>query len=318
MASSPQHLYSLLKVLQAQGNTLLSPSDRANLHPLVVPLCEVAPTGGATGSEGSQVVGLLRWPQPKQHRGMEMPVVATEHSGRRLRLLGRSVGEYLHRLLAEEDSSLPRGASRPLQSAAGPECDLLYPPGGVEQAGLADKLNMYIIRKIGLFPDVCEGLAEGHLSRGDQTSALVACEWYMRNNHFPGWGKPYEFAAEIFQRLKRLEECRDTTRAALGLPWWTLQAGFETLRSMAQVEGSPQEVKYLLSDEAAKEKMAQRSNNPYKEPKAPQQVALDRATDLLDFVAAGAIPSYSDVAEEVAVQYQEAGLTDVANFIKAA
>ncbi len=52
-----------------------------------------------------------------------------------------------------------------------------------------------------MYPDVCESLARGHLGRGDVTSALVASEWYMRAGHFSGWGRPYEFAAELFQQV---------------------------------------------------------------------------------------------------------------------
>lgn len=53
-----------------------------------------------------------------------------------------------------------------------------------------------------MFPDVCEGLALGHLGRGDVTSALVAAEWYMKEGrHFPGWGRPYEFAAELYLKV---------------------------------------------------------------------------------------------------------------------
>lgn len=55
-----------------------------------------------------------------------------------------------------------------------------------------------------MFPDVCEALSLGHLARGDATSAMVASEWYMRNQHFPGWGRPYEFASELFHKVRRL------------------------------------------------------------------------------------------------------------------
>lgn len=57
--------------------------------------------------------------------------------------------------------------------------------------------------QVGMFPDVCEALSLGHLSRQDTTSALVAAEWYMRNAHFPGWGRPYEFAAEVFKKVRQ-------------------------------------------------------------------------------------------------------------------
>lgn len=61
---------------------------------------------------------------------------------------------------------------------------------------------MLTVLQVGMFPDVCEALSLGHLSRGDATSAMVASEWYMRNQHFPGWGRPYEFASELFHKVR--------------------------------------------------------------------------------------------------------------------
>ena len=73
-----------------------------------------------------------------------------------------------------------------------------------------------------------ENLAKSHLKKGDTVSALVASEWYMRNNHFPNWARPYEFASELLSSLgKRDEEARDMARVALRLPWWTLENGYE-------------------------------------------------------------------------------------------
>jgi hypothetical protein len=63
-----------------------------------------------------------------------------------------------------------------------------------------------------MFPDVCEALSLGHLSRGDATSAMVASEWYMRNQHFSGWGRPYEFASELFHKV-RCAACVNQTAA---------------------------------------------------------------------------------------------------------
>jgi hypothetical protein len=50
-----------------------------------------------TGSGGSGVIGLLRWPQPGQHKAMPLPLVTMAREGRNLTLLARSVDEYLHR-----------------------------------------------------------------------------------------------------------------------------------------------------------------------------------------------------------------------------
>jgi hypothetical protein len=68
-----------------------------------------------------------------------------------------------------------------------------------------------------MFPDVCEALSLGHLARGDATSAMVASEWYMRNNHFPGWGRPYEFASELFQKVRDIEKSTWCTQQQQGL-----------------------------------------------------------------------------------------------------
>ena len=41
-------------------------------------------------------------------------------------------------------------------------------------------------------------------------SALITGEWYMRNNHFPRWGRPFEFNAHLYKSIGRLEESRDS------------------------------------------------------------------------------------------------------------
>lgn len=46
---------------------------------------------------GKQVLGLLRWPQPNQHKAMQLPLVSMKRDGANLTLLARSVDEYLHR-----------------------------------------------------------------------------------------------------------------------------------------------------------------------------------------------------------------------------
>lgn len=38
---------------------------------------------------------------------------------------------------------------------------------------------------------------------------------------------------------------------ALRLPWWSLQGDYEAVRDIAQMRGSPAEVRYNLSEEAA-------------------------------------------------------------------
>lgn len=191
-----------------------------------------------------------------------------------MKLVSRSVEEYMHRLIAEEDLSSP--GSRTLAEAAGPEVSSLYKAGDAAAAG---KLELYLIKKVGMFTDVSESLARGHLKKGDTVSALVASEWYMRNNHFPNWARPYEFASELLSSIgKRDEEARDMARVALRLPWWTLEGGFEAMRAAAGLSGTPEEVRYNLSEEAAAASQA-KMNKGVKlspsEPKTPQMVRIE-------------------------------------------
>lgn len=69
-----------------------------------------------------------------------------------MRLLARSVDEYLHRALAEEESS---GGAGEVAHAAGAEAVLLYSPGALSASGLPN-LDAYLTRKVG-------GLAKARL-----------------------------------------------------------------------------------------------------------------------------------------------------------
>ncbi|KAG1677762.1 hypothetical protein FOA52_001074 [Chlamydomonas sp. UWO 241] len=312
VTQSPKRLGALLKVLTALGGTKLMPSDRSGLHPLLIPI-------SSDPADADAVTCLLRWPKPSTYKsaGMGLPVVSMVRGGKSVKLLARSVDEYLHRLLAEEDAAAGPG---PAANAADAEGQELYTAGQVKASGLGSRMDVYLVKKAGMFPDVSEGLAKRHLAKGDVTSALVTSEWYMRNDHFPGFARPYEFASELLAGLgKRGEEARDLARVALRLPWWTLENGYAAAVATGQLEGTPAEVRYNLSDEAQARAQAKLSKGvDFKEPKTPQEVALDKAAELLDMVAAGAEPSYDAVRERLAEQYTKAGLSDVANFITCA
>ncbi|KXZ51170.1 hypothetical protein GPECTOR_13g657 [Gonium pectorale] len=151
-----------------------------------------------------------------------------------------------------------------------------------------------------------------------KTSAMVAAEWYMRNGHFVGWARPYEFASDLFTQLGRNEEGRDMARMALRLPWWTLRAPFASVAATAALPYDADRVMYLLSEEAAAAASATVNRFNYREPKTAKQIALDRATALMNKVVAGDLPSYDSIRGPLAEAYAEAGLSDVANFIQAA
>lgn len=62
-------------------------------------------------------------------------------------------------------------------------------------------VDVYLMKKVGLFPDVFERLAMRHLERGDEVSALVTGEFYANKKHFPGFGRPLVFNAELLLRV---------------------------------------------------------------------------------------------------------------------
>ncbi len=87
MISGRPKVETLLRVLEAQGQSVVSPSGRKGLHPLFVPLAELDGT----------VTGLLRWPDANSHRGMELPVVSMQRNQPAVTLVARSPEECIHR-----------------------------------------------------------------------------------------------------------------------------------------------------------------------------------------------------------------------------
>lgn len=58
-----------------------------------------------------------------------------------------------------------------------------YTPGACEALGRG--VSRFLFLKVGSFPDVFETLAQEHLAKGDQQSALITCE--KAYSLFPGW-----------------------------------------------------------------------------------------------------------------------------------
>lgn len=70
----------------------------------------------------------------------------------------------------------------------------------------------------------------------------------MKRAHFPGWARPYEFNAQLYGRVGRGEEARDSARVALYTPWWTLRHGFHATAHLARFPGTASAVKQILSE----------------------------------------------------------------------
>lgn len=288
----PEHLHHLLKVLQTKGETIISPGARQGLIPLAIPLSE---------NLSGTVTALLRWPTAPP--GMEMPVVEVHKHG--VWLLAKNVDQYIHRILVEEDAkSLDEGQSV-LFDASSEAGMKLYRKGDFAESQITN-LDSYLLKKVGLFPDVLERKVKRHFDDGDNVSAMVTGEFYTKKDHFPGFARPYVFSANILLKVGRVSEAKDAARVALKSPWWTLGCAYQEVADIAQWDD--EQIEYI------KEKVTEEGRqDDLKKGKEPVQVALDEAAFLLDLASIEG--TWDECLERVAECYKEAGLNDIARFI---
>ncbi|KAJ0262796.1 Protein IN CHLOROPLAST ATPASE BIOGENESIS [Hirschfeldia incana] len=284
----PTHLHHLLKVLQTRGETIISPGAKQGLIPLAIPLSK--------DSSGS-VTALLRWPTAPP--GMDMPVVEVWRSG--VRLIARNVDEYIHRILVEEDAQ----ELSELYIASAEAGEKLYKKGAFAESQIKN-LDVYVLKKVGMFPDVLERKVLRHFDEGDHVSAMVTGEFYSKKDLFPGFGRPFVYYANILQKVGRTSEAKEAARVALKSPWWTLGCPYEEVASIAQWEDEQIEfIREKVSEEGRFEDL--------KKGKDPLQVALDVAAFLLDLASIEG--TWSESLHHIANCYEEAGLKDISNFI---
>ncbi|KAL3526795.1 hypothetical protein ACH5RR_011451 [Cinchona calisaya] len=287
----PEHLNNLIQMLKVRGESLISPAAKQGLIPLAIPLSE--------NSSGS-VIALLRWPTAPS--GMEMPVVEVRKHG--VWLLAKNVDQYIHRLLVEEDTKSFKEVNDELfyASDAGGK---LYEKGDFAASQISS-LDVYLLKKVGLFPDILERRIKQHFEKGDHVSALVTGEFYTKKEHFPGFGRPFVFNSEVLLKVGRNLEAKDSARVALKSPWWTLGCKYHEVASIAQWEDEQIEyIKEKVSEEGRQEDL--------KKGKEPAQVALDEAAFLLDLASVEG--TWDENVERIAACYREAGLHDIAKFV---
>ncbi|XP_044488983.1 protein IN CHLOROPLAST ATPASE BIOGENESIS, chloroplastic-like isoform X2 [Mangifera indica] len=288
----PQHLEELLKVLHTRGENIVSPGHRHGLIPLVIPLSE---------NQSGAVTALLRWPTAPPE--MEMPVVEVRKHG--VWLLAKNVEQYIHRILVEEDVHLSQESNGELFQAASEAGKKLYRRGDFAESQIKS-LDSYLLKKVGLFPDVLERKVMRHFEQGDHVSAMVTGEFYTKKDLFPGFGRPFVFNAEILVKVGRVSEAKDSARVALKSPWWTLGCSYQEVAFIAQWED--EQIEYI------KEKVTEGGRQEdLKKGKAPVQISLDEAAFHLDLASIEG--TWADSLERIAECYKEAGLSEIARFI---
>ncbi|KAI8535091.1 hypothetical protein RHMOL_Rhmol10G0148100 [Rhododendron molle] len=306
----------------AIGEPIIPPGAKQGFIPLVIPL--------AKGNSGS-VTALLRWPTAPP--GMDMPVVEVRKYG--VWLLAKNVDQYIHRILVEEDAKNSLESVNELFHAAADAGENVYKRGDFA-ASKVSNLDVYLLKKVGLFPDIIERRVMNHFEKGDHVAAMVTGEFYTKKEHFPGFGRPFVFNAEIllkfveifphyFQsnsvnvfecslavfcllscRVGRKNEAKNAARGALKSPWWTLGCKYKEVADIAEWED--EQIEYIedkVSEEGKQEDL--------KKGKEPAQIALDKAAFLLDLASVEG--KWGDFLERIAECYKEAGLHDIARFV---
>ncbi|XP_074377733.1 protein IN CHLOROPLAST ATPASE BIOGENESIS, chloroplastic-like isoform X2 [Apium graveolens] len=212
-ARPPENLQHLLRMLQVKGEPIISPAAKQGLMPLTIPLSR---------NTSGFVTALLRWPTAPS--GLEMPVVEVRKHG--VWLLAKNVDQYIHRILVEEDANISEGSNSELFEASADAGIKLYKKGDLARSQYSS-LDVYLLRKVGLFPDLLERKVMKDFEKGDLVSAMVTGEFYTKKEHFPGFGRPYVFNAEILLKVGRNMEAKDAARGALKSPWWTLGCTYQ-------------------------------------------------------------------------------------------
>lgn len=279
-------------MLRQRGDTIISPGDKHGLIPLAIPLSKNC---------SGVMIALLRWPTAPV--GMDMPVVEVHKHG--VWPLAKNVDQYIHRILVEEDASSPKHSNRELFHASANAGKKLYQEGSFAELQMPN-LDMYLLRKVGMFPDVLERKVKQHLANGNHVSALVTGEFYAKKEHFPGFGRPSAFNAEILLKIGRDLEARDAARGALKSPWWTLGYRYQEVAEMAQWKDEQiYYIKKKLSEEGKQEDLSRG--------KEPAQIALDEAAFLLDLASVEG--TWDEFVDRIAECYKRAGLPDIARFV---
>ncbi|XP_073126254.1 protein IN CHLOROPLAST ATPASE BIOGENESIS, chloroplastic-like [Henckelia pumila] len=288
----PENLSHLLKLLQVRGEQIISPGAKQGLLPLAIPLSK---------NKSGSVTALLRWPTAPA--GMEMPVVEVLKYG--VWLLSKTVDQYIHRVLVEEDAESSSARKEALFYASADAGIKVYEKGDFAASQIAN-MDTYLLKNVGLFPDILERKIKHHLDKGDNVSALVTAEFYTKKEHFPGFGRPFVFNAEILRKVGRISEAKDSARVALKSPWWTLGCEYQEVANLAQWED--EQIEYI------KEKVtAEGRQEDLKKGKEATQVVLDEAAFLLDLASVEG--TWDESLERIAECYKEAGLEDIAKFL---
>ena len=297
MVQPPPELGGLVALLVSRGDEVYEPGEAdMSIHPYLVPLTR-SPADG-------EVTALLRWPGSTA----QLPLVRT--NGTQLDLLATRVDHYVHRQAVEALTSDAADAAdlAGLAQAVG----VAWDPEGVANAPAG--LDGALLTRVGPFAECYERLALGHLAKGSEQAALIACE--RSQACFQAWGRPFAFHARMLAGLGRAEEARDLARHALSLPLWTLSPmPLDEMLELGQTTREELRATLRLRADGNLPPEELQKNNGF-DKRTPQEIAKDRATYLLDLaVAQPADYTYAEMRRELSELYGEAQMGAFATFV---
>jgi len=305
----PLRLDTLLALLKMRGEEIIPPRQRESLNPFLIPLSK---------AEDGSMHCYIRWPTQKPD--VDIQIVKTTESG--VKLVALSTDHLCKRIAVEMDFYTKPESEEAIKMVnkdgdmyqSGDYLPLLksgkFPTLTPEDLHLV--LARFLLTKVAAFPDCYEDLARDYVAKGDITSALVTCERAV--SVFYGWGHPMAYHAQTLHKVGRDKEARDTARAALSNPLWTVTDSFKDLDELAVIAG-------FTGSAILGEMHAYRAKDPrteeISEGLSPIQLTLDQTAHYMDAVAIGTEPGgWVAARETVAAKYTEGGYPELSKLIR--
>ena len=355
-----------IRTMKAMKFAIIHPKQRgAQIFPLMIPIA-ISPEGVAYGI----LIEPLYDRNTKKEILRAKTIVKTTRNNRAIEFVAKDMISFLQRAIAfEEVRAYKQGGSMPIRDAIVNDASDQNNNQNNEQQQLLmiindtdvlkklseskHMLNAYVTQKIGIFPDIVEQLISRHeFQKKDETSALVACEFYQSREEFQNkWARPYAVNARTLRRFENREhEARDAARIALSVaPWYTiggessitdsynsssdssssnitakeeifpklLGANIDEMKKLANLEGSgAKAAKFILEGVGTDIAREHEKNGPEQ---SEEEKALKHCVDILDYVSWGnekGYESWDEIRPELSESYAKAGMKRVAAFVK--
>jgi len=355
----------LVKTLDALKYALISPETKVGMFPLMMPI-------GISPDDGNAIGFLLEPSKILAKENISIgPIVKARANQRQIEFVAKDATTFIRRALLEEEvNALKRGGLMPVRdsilrssssssglSSSNAEHAEHDRETLARLATSKHMLNAYMTQNIGSFPHVIESLISRHeFVKKDETSALVACEFYINREEFTNkWARPYAINARTLRRFENREsEARDAARIALSVaPWFTLGGGYgesgvsgsTTSRNSSSIGNGGsgedaiippltgatlEDMKKLVNMENMDAKSAKNilegvgteiaKEHEKNVPEMSEEMkALKRCFDILDYASWGneeGYESWDSIREELSESYEKAGMIRFAEIVK--